>query len=274
MIFNGKPLSIREHQLIMLDMMIHFDKYCQAKNLRYFLAGGTLIGAIRHNGFIPWDDDVDIVMPRPDYNFLVQNMQISEEYEIVSLENPHNYYHPFAYCNITDKATIMLEHNIAKQTGKGVFLDVFPLDGLPDVLNKRKAHLNYLLIIEQLFAIGINNAPDVHNIKNLFKSIIHFLEIPLNKVKLGKKIQEKAQLYSYERSNYVAPSVFLTRDVNKLITPKEDYSDFVLFDFETYQFRCPIGYDNILKRQYGDYMKLPPENERCGNHGIEIFKRL
>ena len=269
----ANSLTLKEHQEIMLKMMIEFDKYCNHNGLRYFIAYGTLLGAVRHKGFIPWDDDVDIVMPRPDYERLLLSNSISKDTEIVSYRNPHNYYHPFSASVITDKNTIMKEKLVKKQTGKGIFCDIFPLDGLPENSLIKKYHLIKLRILQTLIGCAGLIDPKVSGLKSFLKVIIGKIMSTKNirdYIEINDKI---AQSYGYDNSSNVVHSVTLFNHPERFLASKEEYGDYVLLEFEGYKFRAPVGYKTILKRAYGDYMKLPPENERLGHHGIEIYRR-
>lgn len=257
----------------MLRLLCELDEYCEKHNLRYFLTGGTLIGAVRHRGFIPWDDDADVVMPRKDYERLVRENYIAKDAQVVSIENPQGYYHPFAYCNIADTNTIMLEKNIKRATNKGVSIDVFPLDGVPDDIKLRRRHLKKLLRRQSIYANAVNVAPGFSSLKNAAKTILGMVTAPMDKLKLGKKVEMLAKKYRYDECRDVAHTVMLFKAPWRFITPREDYSDYVLLDFEGHKFRCPVEYDKILKRSFGDYMQLPPENEREGHHGIEVYER-
>lgn len=271
---NIQPLSLKEHQKIMLDMMIAFDRYCKANGLRYFMAGGTLLGAVRHKGFIPWDDDVDIVMPRPDYEKLLNDEKINDDYLIVSLYNQHDYYHPFAYCNIADKNTIMVENLISKQTGKGVFLDIFPLDGVPKEKRNKITHFRKLALLQRLFLYAIIPMPGFKSLKNAIKSILHIICSPINPVSLGMKIDKLAQKYPYDTSNYLMHYVYLPRSLKYIAFDSSEYAQSKGYEFEGAIIQGPEDADKVLKRGFGNtYMQLPPLDQREGHHGIEIYYR-
>lgn len=269
-----RSLTLKEHQAIMLDMMIAFDRYCKTNGLRYFMAGGTLLGAVRHKGFIPWDDDVDIVMPRPDYEKLISDEKISDDYLIVSLYNQHGYYHPFAYCNITDKNTILRENNIVKQTGKGIFLDIFPLDGVPENKIKQSLHFRRLSFIQSIFSNTIIPAPGFNGLKCSIKTIIHAMCLPLNPNTLGMKIDKLAQKYPYDTSNYLMHYVYLPRSLKYIAFDSSEYARSKGYEFEGAIIQGPEDADKVLKRGFGNtYMQLPPLDQREGHHGIEIYYR-
>ena len=247
---NKIELSHKEHQEIMLKLMISFDRYCSENQLQYYLTGGTLLGAVRHKGFIPWDDDVDVVMPRDDYDKLLRASQIDNDVEIVSIENDHGYYHPFPHANIVDRNTIMLEEQVKKQTGKGVFIDVFPLDGVPDERVRQEKLIRKLMFLQSVSSNKISVSPGFSSIKNSLKTVLGNITFFIDDKELSRYINKVASKYKYNESNYVAHLILLLGNPKRFITPKEDYSDYILLDFEGYQFRCPIGYKHILKRSY------------------------
>lgn len=265
-------LSLIEQHEVLLKLLVEFDQFCVENNLRYYLAGGTLLGAVRHGGFIPWDDDVDVVMPRPDYEKLIKENYIAEDAQVISSENSQGHYHPIPYCNIVDTSTIIVENNIKRSTNKGLFIDVFPLDGLPDDSRKRKKHLSKLLRLESLLLISINKNSSSRGIKGVAKKLISIIMSLFDETKLAKKITSIAKRYNYENCNEFVCAVFLQNKPERFITPKLDYSSCVLLDFEKCKLCCPIGYKNVLRRSFGDYMQLPPENERYGQHGIDVYK--
>ena len=112
------PITPEEHKQLELRILLYVTDFCERNHIRYSLSDGTLLGAVRHKGFIPWDDDVDFLMPRADYEKFIQYSELSEEIEIVSLFRHGKYYYPYAYGNIVDKKTLMIANNMNLCTGK------------------------------------------------------------------------------------------------------------------------------------------------------------
>ena len=265
-----RKISLKEHQAIMLRLLCEFHEYCERNNLRYYLTGGTLLGAVRHQGFIPWDDDVDVVMPRPDYERFIQNRQLSDKTLVVSCVHQHNYYHPYPYCNVIDAETIMVEH---LPVNHGVYIDVFPLDGVPEDKKEYKRLISSLLRNQSLFSNIINKRAGFGSLKKIAKTVLGSTGIFINEIKLGRHIDKTASKYRYEECDRVAHLVLLLKKPERFVSPKAEYNDYVMLCFEGQEFRCPAQYDNILRRSFGDYMQLPPENERLGHHGIDVYQR-
>ena len=211
-------------------------------------------------------------MPRPDYEKLIKESYISPNVQVLSLDNPQGHYHPFPYCNIVDTCTVLDERNIKQSTNKGVFIDVFPLDGVPYQNSKKKLHLCRLRFLTTLLSNAINVPSSKSGFKNLMKKMLGIILRPIDEYHIARKIVLVAKKYKFDSNNYCAHTVQLKKKPESFITPKLDYESFLMMDFENTKLRVPVGYDNILKRCYGDYMELPPENERSGHHGIEVFK--
>ena len=120
-----EKLTCKEIQSHCVEMLRYFDAYATSQNITYYLSGGTLLGAVRHQGFIPWDDDVDLMLPRKDYERLIHDFDGGERYEIISCETNDEYGTPFA--RIWDKRTA-LKWTSSREVPIGVFIDLFPID--------------------------------------------------------------------------------------------------------------------------------------------------
>ena len=132
--------TVEELQKIELEILKYIDKVCKENNLTYFLAYGTLIGAIRHKGFIPWDDDVDIQMPRDDYNKLCDILKEENgRYKLLDHKEGLGYIYPFA--KVIDSNTRLIETGLTETVNMGVYIDIFPIDGTPNDFKKRKKYL-------------------------------------------------------------------------------------------------------------------------------------
>ena len=262
-----KQMTLDELHQKQLQMLKDFDSFCKEHGLTYYLAYGTLIGAIRHKGFIPWDDDVDLWMSREDYDKLVSFDQINETLKIVTKENSQGYFHPYSYCNIADTETVMDEHLAKNPTGKGIFLDVFPLDVLPDDESKALAFMKKCRQMARIQSCCLYVQQP--GIKGFIKRVIGKL---LNWEKTYPKLQKVAVRYRGMQSQHVGVPIFVCTPY-KGILKKQDFAQAIEWDFEGIKLSIPIGYDAILTRIYGDYMTPPPVAQQKGHHMVDYFKK-
>ncbi len=265
-------LSIDEIKILQLEILKDIDDFCNINKINYFLAFGSLIGAIRHQGYIPWDDDIDIVMPRNDYTrFINTYNNYNDKYEVISPEIEDNFYAPYA--NVCDKRTILIEESLSH--GKrpiGIKIDVFPLDGVP--VDKKEYEKLSNLVNEYKYAIAAKNAKLWFFIKNkrltFFRHVFFRIKYAfVSKRVLHEKLRSIATSNNYETSMYVDDVVFNPYANAK--TPREAFDSYMLSKFENYMFRIPIGYDAFLKANYGDYMKLPPIQKQIPHHNFKAY---
>lgn len=256
-----KIITIEELKKIQLDLLDDVSAFCKKNNISYFLAYGTLIGAIRHNGYIPWDDDIDIVMPRPDYDkFISMYKSIAGNYEVICHENNPNYGLPFA--KVHHKSTIMKE-GFYHQDCYGVYIDVFPIDTF---LNKTQVRWIQFLckLLNAKKAIWESD-------RALYKKIgifmVKFLLLNISTSKILDVINKYCRKGDYEKADKVGClcSVYGIKD----IYPKEIFSASKSHLFEGHYFQIPSGFHQYLSILYGNYMQLPPEEKRASHH---IFK--
>lgn len=249
-----------EARRLMLELLIAFAQYCDENGLRYFLAYGTLLGAVRHKGYIPWDNDVDVVMPRPDYDKLlglVKEKPIADYIDCLDYREVKTF--PFA--KLVDNRTVLREYFYVTEESSGIYCDVFPLDGYPDdtaqqqnIIKKAKHGKNMFKFANYRFNVG--KKPAIRIIKNIL--------YPISRLFSNEKICTKLNLlckdYDFDKSETVGNIVWGFYD--KELGLKREYFDIEHGEFEGHTFNIPKNYDKVLTALYGDYMKLPPENER------------
>ena len=257
-----KEINIIELKLLQLNILNDISQFCESHHLRYYMAFGSLLGTIRHNGFIPWDDDVDIMMPRPDYEKFIKTYNAEKSSVYLRLLYPgidKRYYTTFA--KVHDTRT-RYQEKLCKETIYGVFVDVFPLD----------AYTNYFRYKMDLLLLRLASYKSkiTHHksgvIKNMGKSLIKMmlLPIPVN------MLLNMATWIRGRRNFEDCSMVYSDAGITKLL-PRELIDKSELHDFESLKVRIPSGYDGLLKIWYGDYMKLPPENERILRHDAIIW---
>lgn len=273
-VFTGKKkkITLDELKKIQLDLLKNVASFYEKNKLRYFLAYGTLLGAIRHKGYIPWDDDIDIVMPRPDYlkfikkyNFLNEN----KDYNVETHYENSDFIFPFA--KVLNKKTTLIE-NVSIYFENSVNIDIFPLDGYPDSLKDSNKHVNKTKNQRIKLALKmIKLRKDRVFYKNIIllsgKAACYFI----NYRNLIKNIDAISRKYSYESSNFVGCGVSIYGIKDRF--PKEVFADSEKVEFEGEGFNAPVGWHEYLTGIYGDYMKLPPEDERVTHHSFNAYWR-
>ncbi len=262
-----KKISLKEIKKIEIDILEYIDKVCKENNLQYFLCGGTLLGAVRHKGFIPWDDDIDISMPRSDYDRFVKIMKNSHcKYQIISTDQKDYYYN---FSKIIDCETILNEYHYQPIDNMGVYVDVFPLEGMPSDKLVREKHFNRLDRLRKRINSFSMLKPKIR--KNLIAYAKSIYLYNKNKksdlLKFQKEYEKLAKKYNYEDSEYVYATGGAYK--NKDIFLKEILFDCKDIEFEGRKFSAPKECDLYLKQLYGDYMQLPPSEKQVSNHNYE-----
>ncbi len=266
-----KELTLEEIQKGSYEVLKKCKEICDSNHLTYFLGFGTLIGSIRHNGFIPWDDDIDIIMPRPDYEKFLDYCRNHEtelgHYSLKHYTIDKNYIYPIARLIDTNYE---IHYNNAKEYGLGLFVDVYPYDGFnPEDIKWLKKIRNNIRLID---LCGYKKLPKATKwYKNLYRIPGFFVSRFFNLNKLIEKNDKLAQKYPYESSKYVSCTAW-DWPVETLYQ-KEWFDKTTTHVFVDQEFNIPTEYDKILRIYYGDYMKLPPENERIGHHYYSAFKK-
>lgn len=257
-----RELTTRETQERIYGILEQFVAFCERHNLEYRLCGGTMLGAVRHQGFIPWDDDIDISMPRPDYNRfldLSRQEQIADGFELYAYEFG-NLNYPFA--KLLDTNTRIDNEFVENDGTTSLWIDILPVDGLPDQDNDLQRHYKKIAFYRQLLMtclskFGTGTTP----VKKIIKSITGPILRLIKPSWYCKKIDQLAQQYPYESSKQVGVVSWGLYGVSES-TPKEDYAEFVYESFEKGQFKAPKGWQFYLGNLYGNYMELPPEDKR------------
>lgn len=272
-----QELTLQEIQAISLDICKHIDRICDEQNIRYYLYGGSLLGAVRHKGFIPWDDDIDIVMPRPDYNRFLSYMKThAEELRPLKLFNvQENEEYPYMISRVSND-DYYLEMENEEPYGMGIFIDVYPWDGVGQTEEEMTDRKNKAARYSSLCYLSTRKKCIKENTKKKIKLIIKPIAFRFAKI-VGKKafmrkLDQMAMKYDYDQSKYVGCLVWGC-DGPRGIFPIEWMEPYTKLQFEDASFRAPKEYDKALTKLYHDYMKLPPEEDRIPHHYYKAFKK-
>lgn len=246
--------SKRDLQLKILEMAKYLDEFCKKYDIQYYIAYGSCLGAVRHKGFIPWDDDMDIAMTEDNYNKFVEKFEKYGNKDIYYLQTPEkeeNYY--LSFSKIRDITTTLIEEgNKDKNIVYGVYIDIFPLVGIP----KNKLQRNILKINRALMLSANTNVINNKIMRSISKLIIKIF----GKKRVIKYCQKRC--YKYKTSDYDEWLSLCDGDGFELnLLNKNIYGKPLYVKFEDTKLPIPREYDVYLKHIYGDYMKIPSEEE-------------
>ncbi|WP_294633407.1 LicD family protein [uncultured Bacteroides sp.] len=262
-----EEIGIEELKKLQLDILINVRDFCDAKGIMYYLAYGTLLGAVRHKGYIPWDDDIDIMMPREDYNrFLKEFNGYYKDLEVLAPELDLNYYAPYA--NVVDKRTLLVEQSL-NHKDIGVKIDIFPIENIPD------DEVKYQRICKESESLNRMRSSKVACLS--FYKGSEWLKLAIKKFlyslksfsKIQKRIIDLAKKSNFGDDRFVDCIVFITIKNRKF--PRTCIQGFELMDFENQKFKIPKDYDKCLKALFGNYMQLPPVEKRVMRHNFKAY---
>lgn len=263
----GNESILKQLQKIELDMYKEIVKICDRHNLTYFMSAGTFLGAVRHKGFIPWDDDMDMRMPRADYEKLLKYLpkELPEPYVVKHFyydKNVHRYFARVENTNVKFRRT-----NTVNTQVTNAWIDIFPLDGMPN--NKLAAKLRKIYLLNRKMWMQLSVFDEIVDVKverPWYEKIIVFIatHTPIQKwiswEKMWKKLDKALKSYPEGRSDVYMN--FMSAYKFKDIIPKKIYGRGKKYQFEDTKFNGPADHDIFLRHLYGDYMKLPSEDAR------------
>lgn len=264
-----REMTIRELQQVSLDILKDVHEFCVKNDIHYSLSGGSLLGAIRHNGFIPWDDDIDIQMPRPDFDKFIHSYKSSNGYEVFSREIPGFDKRGMTYSHgrVCEMRNTFVDTGIRpwikEQTG--VWIDVLPCDGMPSNRKEAEQHLSRVeRLTYQTARLGVKNGRWSNftkgaNPKEKILYLIKKMAFIFYMVDPYEELYRLRRKYDYCKSDYffAIPHYGMGE-----WQPKKNMESFILHKFEDREFYIMSGWDANLRSLYGDYMQLPPEDKR------------
>ncbi len=262
-------LSFDEIKIIELNILKSVADFCEQNDIQYSLCYGTMLGAYRHHGFIPWDDDIDIMMPREDYlKFISKYKDKDERYKILS---PYEKESVFRFCKVYDSLTIKNEEGIDVGSEIGIDIDIFPVDKFPNSKIFTIIDFHIRNLIGRFYGISIRRIPSENNIKNIFLN-------PLRKIikAIGPRrwlyiLEYFAQKYNNINKDFAGVRV-TTNDGLRDKIPIELFNEYTQLKFEDREFRIIQKPEKYLSIMYGpNYMTPPPESERITHHINKMF---
>jgi len=258
--------GIADLQTKMLEVLEELIRVCEENGLTYFACGGTCIGALRHDGFIPWDDDLDVFMPRPDYEKLWQlrDRFQSDKYKLCRTTKEKNYHHRVQQL-VDLNTTFINQRSVDEDIEHGVYIDILPMDACAPTKTKRLAQM----IQSMLYSVyNVQCLPEFHGGKMFRTAVGIALKIIPSKnmrYRIWSRCERKMTKYDWDKATQ---AVELTASMKVLRNPypREWFVGVTKHKFEDIEINLPSGVDNYLKQVFGDYMSLPPESERHPRH--------
>lgn len=267
---DDKRISLEQQRQIQLDILKNIDCFCKDNSINYSLAFGTLIGAVRHRGYIPWDDDIDILMTRENYEKF-RSLYKSSKYPLVDLKNDDT--HPVPMGKVYDSNTYFYYRKRIRRK-YGLFIDVFPFDPVPENTDERyswlkrvKKYIRYNTYKNNSFSYILS----LSTVKEMvWASVVKFFS---NRSKIHKNLEELYTKYKYSESQFLSvPAVMvMTKENQSKLFPKSLFEQYTSIEFEGNLFQCIKDYDTFLKIYYGNYMELPPVEQQIGKHEIVAY---
>lgn len=261
-----KELSLEERKKIGLDILLDFDAVCKKNGIAYYLAYGTLLGAVRHKGFIPWDDDIDVWVNIHDYEKLLDILKQESKYQVESNLESKRWVNWFS--KLMDPATLVMDAELSPYERLGIAVDIFPIFEC----KKNKRWTKKLRLCQtMIFRIHeyIDHHAKVTGVKDFIKKILVVINVLVGRdINFWRERIKRMQIEDKGTGLIGAPLSGHDKDIHD----RGCFSSQTLLEFEHYMFPAPVGYKNVLANIFGDYMQLPPPEQRHSNHAEKAFR--
>lgn len=260
-------ITIRQLQNKALEILIYFQSLCRKNGLRYWVGGGTLIGALRHKGFIPWDDDIDVFMPRNDYERLYQlwpEIADTGHYALCRTNRNKNY-HQTDMQLVDTTTTFINRHSQHEDIEHGVSIDIMPFEGCPEGYFARLGQIWHSILY---CVYNVQRLPDHQGklLRWLTNIVLKLIKNPDKRYRIWRKHEKAMTRFAFDNSKNVKETITSFRAL--FYSYPREYFETRLVPFENIQVPIPVGAHEYLTRIFGDYMQLPPEEKRLAKHDV------
>lgn len=270
----GDSVSLDQLKKIQLDMLIELVKFCNQHHIVYYLSGGTLLGAVRHKGFIPWDDDIDVNIPRPDCERLQKLSGGKIGPYVLQLPSADSPYHSESWRMYDTRYVIesFWGGTIKEPVYYAVFIDIFPIEGLPESYKSCVWHYRKMVFLRKMMNSSLRSG---WRGKSLSAKCFHLISGPFTRAVGYKRwynwMQRTATRYAYKDAKYVGVMTAPNQAISERVL-KEAYTPVRIVEFEGMKLNGPGNFETYLTQLYGDYMKLPPKEKQVSHHAFSIYK--
>lgn len=259
-------ISVEDLKNIQLKILCSVDNFCRTNKLNYSLAFGSLLGAVRHKGFIPWDDDIDILMPRKDYDIFIKSFK-DIGYYVITHQTCNRYILPYA--KVCFDQSIFIDA-FMPNLKIGVNIDVFPVDKITDNIVLRKKYIIRRKLWNSLFLLKNLDLKWRGIIKTFLILTFKCILFPISKEYICNKLISLS--IEFNNCNCLSAGILAPADFNeKKICECEVFKHYIEMPFEGNRFFCVRDYDKYLKRLYGDYMQMPPKDKQVSHHRFKAY---
>lgn len=270
-----KKIDSKELKELQYNLLLYIKEVCEKYDIKYFIGYGTLLGAVRHKGFIPWDDDIDVILLRQDYERFVEVMkgETHEYYRFCDIKNGERCHGPYGIMEDTRTAVTHERFDAVLLKDEGVSVDIFPLDDLPDNENAIKKIIKYQKLWKAFNNLRVSvKFPESDNLmRKAVKAVGKIAAHIIGKRRIYHNIR-KVSKKKFDSECHMVGDLMCDPDVRTCF-PKEIFEETTELLFEKDYFKAPKYYERFLERCYGDYMQFPPEEERRALHEYEYFWR-
>lgn len=266
-----QKMNLEQLKKVELDILIEIDRFCREHGIKYSLGGGTLLGAVRHKGFIPWDDDIDLNMTRDNYDrFIALFSREKGRYRVITYQNNPQYKYLFA--KVVDTNTILVEDHNFPVDDLGVFVDIFPIDSLDDTKDEAIAKLKKIKFRRFLCVAASWKHFYINHNKNILRQIPRFAFFLLSRLVDVRKINEWIEsVFPFDETKAYWGCVcgsYEEREVMK----REVFTQYIEMEFEGHAFMGIKEYDTYLSNLYHHYMEIPPKEKRVAHHTFKAYE--
>ena len=263
----SKYLQLNEVKEIQINLLDFVKTTLLENDIQFWLDSGTLLGSIRHRGYIPWDDDIDIIIRRRDYDKAIDLLNSrSEHYKVLTMNNTEDFFYLFA--KVTDSRTHIVEKNLKEIQALGVYIDIFPLDSLPGNEKEYKKLIDDVFRYRSILYYSLLEGEYLKH-STIKTKIKHLFGRLYGTRRAMEKVDNLCRTSSKINDTYAANIVAASSKNRKV--PAYVFDETLQGEFEGKEYPIPKGYDQYLKILYGDYMKLPPETERVLTHDFKAY---